>query len=276
MTAIQVDPRLPTPPSRQIVEGGAGPHRAPATYEAGRPTPERAGKLAAEVLVNPNTVGKAYRDLEALGVVAGTLVARVSSSRPGGPRHRKARPAPGGHDSWTACAPPLDARAAAPVTTPNDSPPASSVGSTPRTGAASKATEARTEAADERTANATIDDPVTYGCVSGARRVLRRRGPWTCTAWQRPPCCSAPNGDGQDHTAPSVCLGVLRTHRRRCADPYRRRTTPSGNRCTARAPAGGLRARSSPTPVGWMTAARLASASLRAALRDLERRSARS
>ena len=57
------------PPSRQLVEqvldavaaGRLGPGEALPSVRA----------LAAEALVNPNTVGKAVRDLEALGVVVG-------------------------------------------------------------------------------------------------------------------------------------------------------------------------------------------------------------
>ncbi|MCC7136815.1 MAG: GntR family transcriptional regulator [Planctomycetes bacterium] len=67
--AYRVDPRSDVPPSRQLVEavldavarGGLSPgDRAPSVRA-----------LAEEALVNPNTVGKAYRDLEALGVVEG-------------------------------------------------------------------------------------------------------------------------------------------------------------------------------------------------------------
>lgn len=66
---VRVDPRSDIPPSRQIVDtvldavsrGDLG---------SGDRLPSVRG-LAEEALVNPNTVGKAYRDLEALGVVEG-------------------------------------------------------------------------------------------------------------------------------------------------------------------------------------------------------------
>lgn len=67
--AIQIDPSRDTPPSRQLVEALleriALGHLAPGA----RLPSVRA--LAAEALVNPNTVGKAYRSLEGLGVVHG-------------------------------------------------------------------------------------------------------------------------------------------------------------------------------------------------------------
>lgn len=66
---LRVDPRSDVPPSRQIVEAlldavsrgelGAG-DRLPSVRA-----------LAEQALVNPNTVGKAYRDLEGMGVVEG-------------------------------------------------------------------------------------------------------------------------------------------------------------------------------------------------------------
>lgn len=66
---LRVDPASPIPPSRQLVEalldriasGRVGP---------GERLPSVRG-LAATALVNPNTVLRAYRDLEALGVVEG-------------------------------------------------------------------------------------------------------------------------------------------------------------------------------------------------------------
>jgi len=67
--SLVVDPTSSTPPSRQIVvallDRLAGGH-----YGAGDRLPSVRG-LAAEALVNPNTVGKAYRELESLGIVAG-------------------------------------------------------------------------------------------------------------------------------------------------------------------------------------------------------------
>ena len=66
---VRVDPHADVPPSRQIVEAVLD---AVARGEWG---PEdrlpRVRALAEEAMVNPNTVGKAYRDLEGLGVVEG-------------------------------------------------------------------------------------------------------------------------------------------------------------------------------------------------------------
>jgi GntR family transcriptional regulator len=65
---LRIDPASATSPSRQIVEGVLDAIAAGALRPGDR-LPSVRG-LAAEVLVNPNTVGKAYRDLESLGVVA--------------------------------------------------------------------------------------------------------------------------------------------------------------------------------------------------------------
>ncbi len=66
---IRVDPTRATPPSRQLVEAVLD-RIAGGAWTAGDKLPSVRG-LAAEALVNPNTVGKAYRELEALGVVKG-------------------------------------------------------------------------------------------------------------------------------------------------------------------------------------------------------------
>ncbi len=66
---IRVDPTRSTPPSRQLVEGVLD-RIACGDWTEGDRLPSVRG-LAAEALVNPNTVGKAYRELEMLGVVAG-------------------------------------------------------------------------------------------------------------------------------------------------------------------------------------------------------------
>ncbi len=66
---IRVDPTRATPPSRQLVEQVLD-RIASGALDAGDKLPSVRG-LAAEALVNPNTVGKAYRELEGLGVVAG-------------------------------------------------------------------------------------------------------------------------------------------------------------------------------------------------------------
>ena len=66
---IRVDPARATPPSRQLVEGVLD-RIAGGDWADGDRLPS-VRKLAADALVNPNTVGKAYRELEAMGVVAG-------------------------------------------------------------------------------------------------------------------------------------------------------------------------------------------------------------
>ncbi len=67
--SYRVDPHASVPPSRQIVQavmdtlarGEVGPgERLPSVRS-----------MAVEALVNPNTVSKAYRDLEHLGVIEG-------------------------------------------------------------------------------------------------------------------------------------------------------------------------------------------------------------
>lgn len=66
---IRVDPTRATPPSRQLVEAVLD-RIAGGAWAAGDRLPSVRG-LAAEALVNPNTVGKAYRELEGMGVVEG-------------------------------------------------------------------------------------------------------------------------------------------------------------------------------------------------------------
>jgi GntR family transcriptional regulator len=65
----RVDPRSDVPPSRQIVEAVLDRLAAGALERGARLPSVRA--LAEEALVNPNTVGKAYRDLESMGVTEG-------------------------------------------------------------------------------------------------------------------------------------------------------------------------------------------------------------
>jgi GntR family transcriptional regulator len=65
----RVDPHSDVPPSRQIVEAVLDQVATGALAPGDRLASVRA--LAAEALVNPNTVGRAYRDLETLGVVEG-------------------------------------------------------------------------------------------------------------------------------------------------------------------------------------------------------------
>jgi len=66
---LRVDPTRPSSPSVQIVEGILDAI-ARGALGAGEQLPTVRG-LAEQVVVNPNTVAKAYRDLEALGVVEG-------------------------------------------------------------------------------------------------------------------------------------------------------------------------------------------------------------
>jgi GntR family transcriptional regulator len=64
-----VDPSSDVPPSRQIVEAILDSVAAGALLAGARLLSVRG--LAAEALVNPNTVAKAYRDLDAMGVTEG-------------------------------------------------------------------------------------------------------------------------------------------------------------------------------------------------------------
>ncbi len=64
-----VDPHSETPPSRQLVEAVLDAV-ARGELGAGAKLPSIRA-MAAEALVNPNTVGKAYRELEHLQVVVG-------------------------------------------------------------------------------------------------------------------------------------------------------------------------------------------------------------
>ena len=86
---IRVDPASDTPPSRQIVEAVLD-RLAGGTWVAGDRLPSVRG-LAADALVNPNTVGKAYRELEVLGVVAGRNGAGVFVTPEGPGSARKQR-----------------------------------------------------------------------------------------------------------------------------------------------------------------------------------------
>ena len=66
---LKVDPARPLPPSAQLVEGVLDA-LARGRLRPGEQLPTVRG-LADEVVVNPNTVARAYRDLEALGAVEG-------------------------------------------------------------------------------------------------------------------------------------------------------------------------------------------------------------
>ena len=69
MDGFRVDPGAHVPPSVQIVEAILDGLAAGRFAPGDRLPSVRA--LAVDVLVNPNTVGKAYAELERLGVVAG-------------------------------------------------------------------------------------------------------------------------------------------------------------------------------------------------------------
>ncbi len=67
MQAIRVDPGSPIGPARQIVEAVLDRIAVGELEPGDRLSSVR--ELAMEAMVNPNTVGKAYRDLGFLGVV---------------------------------------------------------------------------------------------------------------------------------------------------------------------------------------------------------------
>jgi len=87
----RVDPGSETSPSRQIVEVILDAVAAGALAPGDRLLSVRA--LAAEALVNPNTVSRAYRDLEAMGVVEGVngLGVFVTDAGPGVARTARGR-----------------------------------------------------------------------------------------------------------------------------------------------------------------------------------------
>ncbi|MFQ5844445.1 MAG: GntR family transcriptional regulator, partial [Planctomycetota bacterium] len=66
---FRVDPKLDRPPSRQLVDQILDAVAAD-LFDAGDRLPS-VRELAELVLINPNTVARAYRDLETLGVVYG-------------------------------------------------------------------------------------------------------------------------------------------------------------------------------------------------------------
>ena len=69
MSTWRIDPALELPPSRQLVEAVLDA-LASGSLAGGAQLPSVRG-MAAEALVNHNTVARAYRDLEQMGVVAG-------------------------------------------------------------------------------------------------------------------------------------------------------------------------------------------------------------
>jgi GntR family transcriptional regulator len=85
----RVDTRSDVPPSRQLVEGVLDRIATGALRPGERLPSVRA--LAEEALVNPNTVGKAYRDLEAMGVTEGRNGSGVFVTEDGPSLAREAR-----------------------------------------------------------------------------------------------------------------------------------------------------------------------------------------
>ncbi len=86
---VRVDPHAAAPPSRQLVEQLLDA-MARGDLAAGDRLPS-VRTLAADALVNPNTVGKAYRELESLGVVLGRNGSGVFVTRGGPTKARRAR-----------------------------------------------------------------------------------------------------------------------------------------------------------------------------------------
>jgi GntR family transcriptional regulator len=85
----RVDPRSDVPPSRQLVEAVLDEVASGRLGPGDRLPSVRA--LAEEALVNPNTVGKAYRDLEAMGVARGRNGSGVFVTEDGPSVAREAR-----------------------------------------------------------------------------------------------------------------------------------------------------------------------------------------
>ncbi len=86
---LRVDPSRPESPSRQLVDAVLFA-LAKGDLAVGDRLPS-VRTLAAEALVNPNTVGKAYRELELLGVVEGRSGAGVFVTSEGPALARKDR-----------------------------------------------------------------------------------------------------------------------------------------------------------------------------------------
>ena len=87
--SYRVDPHSPVPPSRQIVEAVLDT-LARGELAAGDQLPS-VRVMASLALVNPNTVGKAYRDLDHLGVAVGRNGAGVFVTPRGPALARRAR-----------------------------------------------------------------------------------------------------------------------------------------------------------------------------------------
>ena len=88
VVSYRVDQSSDVPPSRQLAEAVMDAISS-RTLGAGARLPS-VRAMAAEALVNPNTVAKAYRDLEAFGVVEGRNGLGVFVCR-SGPRIARAR-----------------------------------------------------------------------------------------------------------------------------------------------------------------------------------------
>lgn len=83
----RIDPTRATAPSRQLVEAVLDEMAGGRLRPGDRLPSVRA--MAAQALVNPNTVGKAYRELEAMGAVEGVNGSGVFVT-PAGPEHARA------------------------------------------------------------------------------------------------------------------------------------------------------------------------------------------
>lgn len=86
---LRIDPARPASPSAQLSEGLLDAI-ARGEVGAGEQLPTVRG-LAEQVVVNPNTVAKVYRDLEALGVVEGRHGSGVFVTTAGPEIARRAR-----------------------------------------------------------------------------------------------------------------------------------------------------------------------------------------
>jgi GntR family transcriptional regulator len=96
MTCLRIDPARPASPSVQLLEGLLD-EIARGEIDAGGQLPTVRG-LAEQVVLNPNTVAKVYRDLEALGVVEGRHGSGVFVTPEGRDIAQRARRAAVGED----------------------------------------------------------------------------------------------------------------------------------------------------------------------------------
>ena len=86
---FRVDPKLDRPPSRQLADQILDAVAA-GVFGAGDRLPS-VRDLAGLVLINPNTVARAYRDLEAMGVVVGRSGSGIFVTADGPRLSKKAR-----------------------------------------------------------------------------------------------------------------------------------------------------------------------------------------